>query len=107
MTIKATGHDLLNSRELALETASAITAHPGSPDRVLANYGPIEDFLLAGDLTDYDDLRARRKAIRQHLANLRTVAAAGTGLCMDDPAWFVAAAWRYYDRLMPGPREAR
>jgi hypothetical protein len=90
--------DLRHTRELALRAASFISSDRTRPTLVLANMDVIEAFLFAGDTDDDNDFAARRTAVSRHLDNLRPNADG----YLDNPGAFVAAAWQYYDRLMPG-----
>jgi hypothetical protein len=91
--------DLRDSRQLALQVASYLSSDRADPDLVLANMGPVEDFLLGGDTSNHSDIVARRAAVRQHLHNLSSCV--GLRAADRDRAEFMAAAAKYYDRIMP------
>jgi len=90
------------ARQAALEAGSVISSSRDDPVLVLANTQPVADFLLGGDLDDTDDLNARRKAVRQHLGNIRHTAA----VPVDDPEAFLAAVRAYYAFLALPPPSA-
>ena len=90
------------SRQLALQAGSVISSRPDDPALVLANAQPVADFLLGGDLNDTDDLLNRRRAVRQHLGNIRSSAAVQA----DDPEAFLAGARQYHAFLALPPPSA-
>jgi len=90
------------SRQLALQAGSVISSRPDDPALVLANTQPVADFLLGGDLDDTDDLLNRRRAVRQHLGNIRSAAA----VPVDDPEAFLAPVRAYYAFLALPPLSA-
>jgi hypothetical protein len=99
---------LRHARELALRAASYISSDRADPDLVLANMTIIEAFLFGGDTGDENDFAARRTAVSRHLENLRQLSAELPGdRYLDNPGAFVTAAWKYYDRIMPGSAAAR
>jgi hypothetical protein len=90
-----TRQSLAESRHLALETGSAISASPADASSVLASTQPVLGFLLGGDNGDQADLLARRRAVRRHLANLKDSTAARV-LRGTDPQAFLEQARAYY-----------
>lgn len=86
---------LAESRHLALETGSAISASPADASSVLASTQPVLGFLLGGDADDQADLLARRRAVRRHLANFKDSPARALLRGMDLQA-FLEQARVYY-----------
>ena len=95
--------DLRFEPRLALEAGSVISSRREDPDRVLRNTMPVLDFLLGGALDDDNDLLARRRAVVQHLNNIRDARSRGLLAGRDDPEAFLAAARAYYGYLIPPP----
>ena len=91
------------SRQLALEAGSGISSRPGDPDLVLANTYPVLDFLLGGDLDGEHDMLARRRAVRAHLHNIKSLRNGGHLTGRDDPETFLTAVRQYYALLSPPP----
>jgi hypothetical protein len=90
------------SRILALDAGSAISTNPVNSLLVLGCAQPVAEFLLGGDLTDRDDLLARRRAVRRHLANISRTPACHAG----DPGVFLQQVRAYYAYLVPPPPSA-
>jgi hypothetical protein len=99
---------LAESRHLALAAGSAISPDRADAASVLASTQPVLGFLTGGDPDDVADQRARRRAVRRHLDNLRHSAASALPPGTDpqallrgtDPQAFLEQVRVYYGFLV-------